>query len=99
MLLPAEEQPESKSEEPLRQPAWHSIFTRGRVVIAAWALGIPVALASILLLVSYHRYAKLIDARLKHGPFADSVNIYAAPLTVSSGDQMTPADLVAELRT
>src|ERR1700730_7396405 len=29
--------------------------------------------------ICYLRYSHLIDARLKDGPFGDSVNIYAAP--------------------
>ena len=49
--------------------------------------------------ICYLRYSHLIDARLKDGPFGDSVNIYAAPLVLSVGDALAPADLVAELRT
>jgi penicillin-binding protein 1B len=104
MLLPSpEEQPESQPEESQWQVAFRRVFTRNfytprRLVIAAWAVGIPLAFAALILLVSYRHYAKLIDARLKDGPFAGSVNIYAAPMAVSNGDQMTPADLVAELR-
>jgi penicillin-binding protein 1B len=41
----------------------------------------------------YFRYASLIDARLREGPFRDAVNVYAAPVEISVGDLITPAEL------
>lgn len=53
----------------------------------------------MLLLALYLYYARVIDQRLQGGPFADSVNVYAAPLSLSVGDEATAAELGAELRT
>ncbi len=53
----------------------------------------------LLLLAVYGYYARVIDQRLQGGPFADSVNVYAAPLSLSVGDETSAADLGAELRT
>jgi penicillin-binding protein 1B len=75
------------------------IATRRRLVVAACIVGIPLLLAIFTGAVLYIRYSRLIDARLRDGPFRDSVNIYAAPLALSPGDALTPADLAAELET
>ncbi|MDP9054634.1 MAG: PBP1A family penicillin-binding protein [Acidobacteriota bacterium] len=68
-----------------------------RVLIAGGILGAILLAALITLGVSYRKYSHLIDARLADGPFRDAVNIYASPLILSVGDQMTPEDLQAEL--
>jgi penicillin-binding protein 1B len=78
--------------------AGHIVARRG-FIITACVIGIPFLLAISTGAVLYLKYSRLIDARLRDGPFRDSVNIYAAPLVVSLGDPLTPADLVAELRT
>jgi penicillin-binding protein 1B len=78
---------------------WARVLARRRRLVTASAIGILVVLAALFMLVSYDRYARLIDARLKNGPFHDSVNIYAAALALSTGDQMTQEDLIAALRT
>ena len=93
---PSPDGPESQRS---RWSALTRVFCRRRFVIAGWVLGVPLVVGAVLLLVSYHRYSKLIDARLKDGPFADAVNIYAAPLVLSTTDQITADDLIAELRT
>ncbi len=36
--------------------------------------------------VLYFRYSRLIDARLRDGPFRDAVNIFSAPVVLSPGD-------------
>ncbi len=56
------------------------------------------ALACVLFLVVYGYYARVIDQRLQGGPFADSVNVYAAPLSLSVGDEASAAGLGVELR-
>jgi penicillin-binding protein 1B len=61
--------------------------------------GGAVSVACVLLLAVYGYYARVIDQRLRDGPFADSVNVYAAPLSLSVGDEASAADLGAELRT
>src|SRR5579862_8891432 len=65
------------------------------------ALFSAMGLFGAVLLISCIFYAKcerMIDARLKHGAFADSVNIYTSPRTVAVGDAMTAEEMVAELR-
>ncbi len=52
----------------------------------------------VLFLVLYGYYARAIDQRLQGGPFADSVNVYASPVSLSVGDETTAGDLGAELR-
>ena len=46
----------------------------------------------------YVQYARMIDAKLRAGPFSDTVNFFAAPRTVGVGDEMTADQLVARLR-
>jgi penicillin-binding protein 1B len=61
--------------------------------------GGAVAVVCVLFLALYGYYARVIDQRMQGGPFADSVNVYAAPLSLSVGDETSVADLGAELRT
>ncbi len=70
-----------------------------QVRIASSVLGASFLLATLFGSVLYFRYARLIDERLRDGPFRDAVNIYAAPLILSVGDELTPADLASELET
>jgi penicillin-binding protein 1B len=46
----------------------------------------------------YAKYARLIDQKLRAGPFANTAKIFAAAETVSVGDAITPAAIAAELR-
>lgn len=46
----------------------------------------------------YAKYAKLIDERLKGGPYQATSRIYAAPSSVSVGDALTPGDIATDLR-
>jgi penicillin-binding protein 1B len=46
----------------------------------------------------YIQYSKLIDAKLKAGPFTTTSRIYAAPIVVGVGDAVTPDAIAAELR-
>jgi penicillin-binding protein 1B len=63
-------------------------------------------IAAVLLIVGlsitfghfYHVYAKLIDQRLRGGPYTSTSRIYAAPSVISVGDAGSPVDLAATLR-
>ena len=46
----------------------------------------------------YQKYAKLIDDRLKGGPFTSTSRIYAAPEPIAVGDITSPAEIATELR-
>ena len=46
----------------------------------------------------YNKYAKLIDERLKGGPYTATSRIYAAPSAISVGDEDTPGDIATALR-
>jgi penicillin-binding protein 1B len=46
----------------------------------------------------YVKYAKLIEAKLKAGPFANTSMLYAAPETVDVGDAADPQEIASELR-
>jgi len=46
----------------------------------------------------YAKYAKVIDQKLRAGPFANTAKIYAAPESVAVGDALTPEDIAASLR-
>ena len=60
---------------------------------------IPAAALLTLAGFYYIHYSKIIDQRLSAGAFADSMNIYAGPLTLTTGDALTIRDLAAELET
>src|SRR6266545_3736228 len=46
----------------------------------------------------YSKYSRVIDQKLKAGPFANTSKIFAAPKPVFMGDQIAIADIVSELR-
>lgn len=64
-------------------------------------LGCIVALTIVFVSVFafyYIRYSKVIDAKLKDGPFVTTSRIYAAPFTVGVADPVSAAEIAAELR-
>src|SRR5438067_8328076 len=46
----------------------------------------------------YSKYAKLIDERLKGGPYTTTSRIYAAPQSIAVGDVSSPGDIATALR-
>src|SRR5579863_7061814 len=46
----------------------------------------------------YNVYAKLIDERLRGGPYSTTARIFAAPEAIAVGDKTTPSDLATQLR-
>jgi penicillin-binding protein 1B len=68
----------------------------GRVLVIAFALFIILGLGTFTYF--YARYSRLIDEKLRVGPFANTAKIFAAPESVAVGDLATPAAIAAELR-
>src|SRR5579863_6373645 len=46
----------------------------------------------------YYIYARVIDEKLRAGPFANTAKLFAAPESVSVGDAKAPGDIASELR-
>ncbi len=46
----------------------------------------------------YVKYAKLIDEKLRIGPFTNTAKIYAAPRAITVGDKFTQTELINQLR-
>src|SRR5258708_16173885 len=46
----------------------------------------------------YVKYSRLIDQKLKGGPFANTSKIFAAPRVIGVGDEISSADIMMELR-
>ena len=68
----------------------------GRILVASGALVAILALG--VFTYYYAKYSRLIDQKLRAGPFARTSKVFAAPRTVSVGDPLTANDIVAELR-
>ena len=66
------------------------ILLMGSAVITILVMGV--------FIVFYARYSKVIDEKLRAGPFANNAKIFAAPESVGVGDPLTPADIAGELR-
>jgi penicillin-binding protein 1B len=85
----------------LAPPSWRdklSAFFSARAVQRF----IIVASACVLIAISvgmfyYMRSARLIDAKLRVGPFTQSVNVYAAPMKLRVGDSVTSDTIVTQL--
>jgi penicillin-binding protein 1B len=68
----------------------------GKILLVLLILG--VTLGTVGFTYYYVKYSRLIDLKLKAGPFADTSKIYAASKAVAVGDKLTPAELVDLLR-
>jgi len=68
----------------------------GKIVLASIVL---ILIAGIGIFAHfYHIYSKMIDERLLGGPYSTTARIFAAPESISIGDQTSPSDLAAALR-
>jgi penicillin-binding protein 1B len=68
----------------------------GKAALTLVTLLVTVALLTFT--YYYAKYARLIDAKLRTGPFQSTAMIFAAPQTVSVGGQMSMDEVVAQLR-
>ena len=68
----------------------------GKILLVLIILGLT--LGTVGFTYYYVKYARLIDQKLRAGPFADTSRIYAASKVISVGDKLTPAELVDFLR-
>ncbi|HWF11197.1 MAG TPA: PBP1A family penicillin-binding protein [Bryobacteraceae bacterium] len=46
----------------------------------------------------YNVYSKMIDERLRGGPYSTTARIFAGPESIAVGDKITPSDIAAMLR-
>jgi penicillin-binding protein 1B len=68
----------------------------GRVLVAGFA--VLVILGMVVFSFIYVKYSRLIDEKLKAGPFAATAKIYAAPEAVAVGDVRTARSIGEALR-
>ena len=68
----------------------------GRALVVGFALFVIVGLGVFTYI--YARYSRIIEDKLRTGPFANTAKIYAAPESVAIGDTDSPADVAASLR-
>ena len=81
MILPAPDVLPEKKEQPVPESSRAAVAAGSKGHNRRWVriTGCIVCVICVLLLVLYGYYARVIDRRLQGGPFADSVNVYAAP--------------------
>lgn len=68
----------------------------GKAVIGVAAVAAVVSLS--VFSFYYVKYSRLIDRKLKAGPFQATSMVFAAPRVVSVGDELTPGEIVSQLR-
>jgi penicillin-binding protein 1B len=68
----------------------------GLVVILGFALVVVGGLGTFTYF--YTKYSRLIDQKLRAGPFIKTAKLFAAPQSVAVGDQFTPLEIAADLR-
>src|SRR5881396_2192021 len=68
----------------------------GKILLVLLILGMT--LGTVGFAYYYVKYSRLIDQKLKTGPFADTSKIYAASKTVAVGEKLSPQDVVDLLR-
>src|SRR5262249_21461143 len=95
-------QPKSRKSERTVKVAKNGWFFRfllgpvGKTVLAL--IVVTLLVAGGIFIHYYNLYAKLIDQRLKGGPYTATSRIFAAPQPVAVGDPGSPADIAAALR-
>jgi penicillin-binding protein 1B len=67
----------------------------GRILVIGVVLSVVVGLG--VFTYYYSKYSRLIDDKLKAGPFAVTAKLFAAPQSVAVGDTLTPGEVAAEL--
>src|ERR1017187_4226322 len=68
----------------------------GRVLLIGFALFSVLGIGAFTFF--YAKYSRLIDQKLRNGPFANTAKIFAGAESVSVGDVATPIRIAAELR-
>lgn len=112
--MPSSERPPQGERSPERKPARKKTSGARRVRVTGNGfvrfLFHPVGKTLVALLVLgfiatavvfghyYNVYAKMIDARLKGGPYRTTAAVYASPESAAVGDATTPGDIAAALR-
>ena len=82
-------------DPPPPKPSWLRTHSRRLLLAAALlAVALPIAVVAYY----YVKFARRIDAKLAAGPFATTVNLFAAPETVAVSDPVTAAEIAARLR-
>jgi len=80
----------------LSKIAW---FVKSPIGKGVLAVGLLSAIATGAVFNHYWwKYSKVVDGRLAGGPFNRAAKVLAAPSPVFVGEEMTPDDVVAELR-
>ena len=67
----------------------------GRILVVGVALFTVVGLG--VFTYYYSKYSRLIDDKLRAGPFVTTAKLFAAPQSVAVGDTITPGEIAAEL--
>jgi len=73
-------------------------FTRKPGIILLSTLALLAIVSISTFTYFYIQYSKLIDKKLRGGPFTSTSRIFATPQTVGIGDTMTASEVVARLR-
>jgi penicillin-binding protein 1B len=83
----------------LRRNAWwvRALRHPGGKIALAFSLTVTVALLSVFTFY-YVRYSRLIDRKLRSGPFDSTSMVFAAPRAVSVGDEVSPEEIITQLR-
>jgi penicillin-binding protein 1B len=73
------------------------LFSRTGKIIGG-TLAVMLLVAGGIFTYLWVHYSRIVDQKLKEGPFARTAMLYAAPEPVSVGDRVTPAELVGALK-
>src|ERR1017187_7888595 len=101
LLLVPEKKSDPKRKVRVRVPK-QAYLVRFFLHPAGKALAISFTLVFLLaagvLTHYYAKYSRLIDQKLRAGPFANTSKIFAAPRLIAVGDPITADEIAAELR-
>ena len=68
----------------------------GKIAMGVFAV---LAIASLATFTVYYvKYSRLIDRKLKAGPFQATSMVFASPRVVAVGDDLSPTEIIAQLR-
>ena len=81
-----------------RQARLARFFTSRAGMVLLGTLAVFAVVSITVFTMLWVHYAKVVDTRLRGGPFSTTAKIYAAPEVIGVGDGITSSEIVADLR-
>lgn len=97
--LTPDHEPQKERKKWKMRTWWDLAATRRKIRIGGGSAVLLLLVFCTTVGFLYFHESRRIDQRLEQGPFGDSFHVFAAPLTFTTGDELSLSDIVDELQT